>query len=261
MVVDRFSDPHRPDYTSRAAFLEEHRQAESRRDYKRRQLEEQEQQEREALMKRDYATELAKIIDLTGERDEQTKALAVDYLAKNIAARSAQPDRILAKDLLALGEKSLKEAHKLEELQRQQQGRDLDEHQELPRAQQFQDQARRENPTHYYAALNETRRQVDNAVSAEKEAGLNDGADRGNVEGRYAPLDETHREVAEASKPLDRSERETRDAEAHLTSGEMGDARQSRASVLRTLLENLARDNQMENELEQGGLSDLGRSG
>jgi hypothetical protein len=229
MVDDHSADEHRRQAESRAALLAEQRLAVWHRVQERQQ---RELQEREARIKREFGAQLEQTIGVAGIEDEQTKALAIDYLTKNIAAGGALPSQMMGEDLRRLGELSIKQATEFEEQQRQQQPAP-GQHQEQPRGEQVQQQGRAGNPTHDYAPLNETHREVDNATTAELETGVDAPPTRGERENRYEPLNETHREVAAAIAPLNRSEREAVEAETQLTTGEVGDARQARAAMLR----------------------------
>jgi hypothetical protein len=248
-MADRFDHEQRPFWQ---AQQDEQRRATSR-DFEQRQREfdqrKLEQQEREAFIRAEYGAELAKKIELASKivdvHDEHIKATALDALVENIAKREVQPSQISTQDFYALCYESIARAEGV--LQQVQQG--VEQHQpEPPR-----------DSHHYYATLNETHRDVGAALEAQ-EATLGNDADRSEFYRRYTPLEETHREVAEASKPLNRSERETREAEAQLTSGEMTDAAQSRAKMLRALRQDFAREHENEHDAGYGAGRDLGMS-
>jgi hypothetical protein len=115
MVDDYVSDP------TRSSPRHDRSHAELLREYEQRQKhEEQKRQQREAQIKREYGDLLVRWIEATctGREDEQTKARAADYLAKELSNFQGRPD---LKDLSRLSGRSLAQAHDFQEERQQQQ--------------------------------------------------------------------------------------------------------------------------------------------
>jgi hypothetical protein len=114
MVDDDISDPTRPSPRHNRSHDELLREYEQRQKH-----EEQQRQQREARIKREYGDLLVQWIEgaCTGREDEQTKARAADYLAKELSNFQGRPD---LKDFSRLSGRSLAQASKFEEEQRQQ---------------------------------------------------------------------------------------------------------------------------------------------
>lgn len=79
------------------------------------------QQRRAVAIKEEHGAQLEKLISVAGVEDAQIKALAVDRLAHNIAARTVQPAQVSAEDLRRLSDLSLQQAYKIHETQAEKQ--------------------------------------------------------------------------------------------------------------------------------------------
>jgi hypothetical protein len=250
MVEDDMNNhlPLPPRQSEQLAQQNERQQNELIRNYEaNRRYTEDQLRQREERVRQQYGDRLRLIIEQRCDvQDEQLKALAAEYLAKNLAAYVGRPDQ---NELTRVALHSLAQA---DEWQRDQPKQETT-HQ--PK-QQLDVQSRPEPELpryshHYHAEPRETRQQVDAAMAAE-EVALDDDSGRGPIYRRYAPVEKTHREVAEASKPLNRSEREAQEAEAQLTAGEIGDAAQSRANRRLEGLRQMGQE--IQESLQQAGL-------
>lgn len=172
--------------------------AERLRQYEIRKKREDEQlRQRDEQVKQRYADQLPLMVERCGVYDEDTRAIAVGYLTKNIAAHIGTLD---AKELSALARISVSQAYKFEELQRTQLQQEA-----MQKPEQLSNEKTRlqlePRQGRYYAELNETHRTVREKIEADQ-AGSQGGnnledhqSDRRSHLGRYADLGTTHRLV------------------------------------------------------------------
>jgi hypothetical protein len=137
------------------------------------------QQQREALIKKQYGSKLAQIVKVADpDIDEKTQARAVDFFAKNIAERPSKPnpDQIRHEDLRRIGEQSIEQAYKFEQTQRDEQA-SAQPLNEQPRHQAM-DGIRPRGPARDYGELQKTHDQV---AASQKP---NDGQDKVTLQKR-----------------------------------------------------------------------------
>jgi hypothetical protein len=240
------SGPLRPqDFVSREA-QEEQKQAELRRGYELRQKRDEEQLAlRTARIKQEFSPQLTQWIETSSSvhEDEQTKLLAVDYLAKNLAAYRGQPE---FEDLRALSEKSLAQAYKFQDQQRQQQTTGTPyQVAPLQTPENVQSHAQQVQHEEHIPAQGPNRytvfEQMPEATAPEQTS--DHGARHRRIvddmaeHHYYASVNETHEQVAVRQQPPQESEahvsREADASNAASSSHEITDTKTAKASVVR----------------------------
>jgi hypothetical protein len=256
MGNDWVRDPTRPELATRLQRREDEKLAERVREFEiRQQLEAERLYKREQQIKEKFGKNLDFIIERCGVQDGETRTIAADYLAKNIAAAGlVTPD---AKELHRLADRSIKEAHKFEETQREQRAEqrreaeamlaDLDAFLSTHKPPEQQQQQREPEPERqpeigergYYGYLDNTHRLVDermaegwyqNDIEAEQIAEpVEHERDDPTYRGRYAELTPTDQRIDVELRQRDET---TARQTAELEQTQSGDSAQSASSGL-----------------------------
>jgi hypothetical protein len=283
MVQDGFDNPLplRPQHSTQPGRQDERQQDELRRGFElNRHYDEEQLRKREAFVKQHYGDRLPHIIEQRCDvQDEHIKALAGDYLVKNIAAHVGKLDQNV---LTELAERATTQAYRFEELQREQLKQEAVQ-QELHRDEQSRLQPE-PRQGRYYAELHETHRRVGEEMASERtrqaepsRQDIQNERIEPRFGGRYAELDEMHHRVeVERSQRAESSQRQTaevtersahsqthRDAEQVEAKGEQRDSRREtddRAQQRQARMREFGREIEegFHNELEQNGGRDRG---
>jgi hypothetical protein len=236
MVDDRLSNP-LPLRPLQSAQQNERQQTELRRDYELNQHYDQEQlRKREEFVKQQYGDRLPLIIEQRCDvQDEHIKSIAADYLAKNIAAYVGTLEQNV---LTKLAEDSAAQAYEFDDLQRDRLKQETTQQQKQRRDEQSRLQ-REPRQGRYYAELHETHRtvgeEIESARAAQAESPRNERIEP-HHRSRYAELDDTQNRVEveraqrDGSSPLNRAEREAKEAEVQTADGEMTDTKAAGAN-------------------------------
>ena len=224
MAEDSMNDPLplRPQQSARLRQQAERQQAELIHNYEvNRRYTEEQLRRREEFVKQQYGDRLPLIIEQRCDiQDEQLKAIAAQYLAKNIATYTGTLE---SRDLTELAQRSLNQAYQFEEQQRQlQQATTQQPEQHQNEQLRLQPEPRQGG---YYAELRETHRVVGDELTSDgavlpKHSNLENERDDRSRLGRYADLDATHQILDVELRQRDESTaRQTAEAE-RTTSGD-----------------------------------------
>jgi hypothetical protein len=267
MDDDRLGEPLRPQQSSQRGRKNEQQEAEQRRTYEQNYHEEQLRQ-REEFIKQRYGADLVRIIEQRSDvQDEHIKALAAEYLAKNLAARVGEPEQNTLTKLAVLS--TAQALNKIEELQHEQLRQESAQQQREDENARLQPEPRQAG---YYAKLDETHRRVGEEIESQhatrtepSRQDIQNARNESRHGGRYADLEDTHnlveveRAQRDGSAPLNRSEREAREAEAQTAVGEITDAKAARLDRARALSREFGSHFEREDGNERDG-DDDGRS-
>jgi hypothetical protein len=287
-------DPMRPQIASQAQRHEEERLAHRVREYEiRQQFEAEKLRQQEERVRQRYGDRLDHFIELRDEQDPHTRAVAVGYLTKNMAAHPGLLDQ---KEINALAKESLREAYKFEEMQREQLAAQRREAEAMlaeldaflsthkpPEQQQEQREPEPERQPEigerrYYGYLDNTHRLVDermaegwyqNDIEAEQIAEpVEHERDDPTYRGRYAELEPTDQRVDVGLRQRDETtvrqtaelEQTTRDDGAQSSASQIEQANSNREMSDKTIARQ-ARMRDFGHEIEEGLHNELDQNG